>query len=250
MHSVRAWVPEATWMWIQLLVLPLINYGPSLSLSFLIYMLEITISGGCSENSQLIYCRKVLSTQLAIQWGQVRALCAQAFWLLVTLRTVACCGIFQARILEQLSFPTPGDLSKPEIEPMSLASPALAGRFFTTSPPGKPVSAKKPWLLLLLSAVTSGGALCSSLTNPTSSGQAVLTIKSKPLPVPRFPFLNFKDLIPAHTVIKISHASVLYSAPFPTLVCLLLEALTCFILTLFHHNPLLVTPCTNGLNTA
>ena len=34
-----------------------------------------------------------------------------------------------------LPFPPPGDLSDPEIEP---ASPALAGRFFTTEPPGKP----------------------------------------------------------------------------------------------------------------
>ena len=34
-------------------------------------------------------------------------------------------------------FPTPGDLPDPGIEPMSLASPALTGRFFT-EPPGKP----------------------------------------------------------------------------------------------------------------
>ena len=31
-----------------------------------------------------------------------------------------------------LPFPTPGDLSNPGIEPLSLASPALAGRFFTS----------------------------------------------------------------------------------------------------------------------
>ena len=30
-------------------------------------------------------------------------------------------------------FPTPGDLPLPGIKPMSLASPALTGRFFTTS---------------------------------------------------------------------------------------------------------------------
>ena len=34
-----------------------------------------------------------------------------------------------------LPFPTPGDLSDPGIEPMS---PALAGEFFTTAPPGEP----------------------------------------------------------------------------------------------------------------
>ena len=33
-----------------------------------------------------------------------------------------------------LPFPPPGDLADPGIEP---ASPALAGRFFTTVPPGK-----------------------------------------------------------------------------------------------------------------
>ena len=32
-----------------------------------------------------------------------------------------------------LPFPTPGDLPNPWIEPMSPMSPALAGRFFTTS---------------------------------------------------------------------------------------------------------------------
>ena len=48
-------------------------------------------------------------------------------------------GIFQARILESgLLFPFPGDLPNPGIEPSSPASPALAGKFFTTEPPGKP----------------------------------------------------------------------------------------------------------------
>ena len=32
-----------------------------------------------------------------------------------------------------LTFPTPGDLINPGIEPVSLASPALADKFFTTS---------------------------------------------------------------------------------------------------------------------
>ena len=35
-----------------------------------------------------------------------------------------------------MSFPTPGDLPDPELG--SLVSPALAGGFFTTAPPGKP----------------------------------------------------------------------------------------------------------------
>jgi len=38
-----------------------------------------------------------------------------------------------------LPFSTLGELPKPGIEPLSLASPALAGRF-TTAPPGKPLN--------------------------------------------------------------------------------------------------------------
>ena len=46
-------------------------------------------------------------------------------------------GISQARIQEWVAIPFSRDLVDPGIEPMSLASPALAGRFFTTEPPGK-----------------------------------------------------------------------------------------------------------------
>ena len=38
-----------------------------------------------------------------------------------------------------LPFPTPGDLPNLGIESVSLVSPALAGRFFTSVPPGKPI---------------------------------------------------------------------------------------------------------------
>ena len=37
-----------------------------------------------------------------------------------------------------LPFPSPGDLPHPGIEPLSLGSPSLAGRFFTTSATQKP----------------------------------------------------------------------------------------------------------------
>ena len=37
-----------------------------------------------------------------------------------------------------LSFPTPGDLLNPGMEPMSPASPALVGGFFTTESPERP----------------------------------------------------------------------------------------------------------------
>ena len=42
-------------------------------------------------------------------------------------------GILHARILEWVAMPPPGDLPDPGIEPVSLTSPALAGRFFNTS---------------------------------------------------------------------------------------------------------------------
>ena len=58
----------------------------------------------------------------------------------MTPRTVACraplsTGFPRQKYWSGLPFPSPGDLPDPEIEP---ASPALAGRFFTTEPPGKP----------------------------------------------------------------------------------------------------------------
>ena len=43
--------------------------------------------------------------------------------------------IFQARILEWVSASYSGDLPDPVLELKSLASPALAARFFTTAPP-------------------------------------------------------------------------------------------------------------------
>ena len=38
-----------------------------------------------------------------------------------------------------LPFPPPRPLPDPETESESLVSPAMAGRFFTTEPPGKPI---------------------------------------------------------------------------------------------------------------
>ena len=43
-------------------------------------------------------------------------------------------GILQARILEWVAIPSPGDLPDPGIE---LSSTALAGGFFSTEPPEK-----------------------------------------------------------------------------------------------------------------
>ena len=46
----------------------------------------------------------------------------------------------QARKPEWVAFPSPGDLPNPGIEPVSLLPSALAGRFLTAEPPGKPLN--------------------------------------------------------------------------------------------------------------
>ena len=56
--------------------------------------------------------------------------------------TVACqallsMGLPHQEYLSWLPFPSPGDLSNPGMEPVS---PALAGRFLTAEPPGKPLT--------------------------------------------------------------------------------------------------------------
>ena len=55
----------------------------------------------------------------------------------VALQAPLSMGFSRQEFWNGLSFPSPGDLPKPEIKPMSLASPALGGGFFTTEPPGK-----------------------------------------------------------------------------------------------------------------
>ena len=64
-------------------------------------------------------------------------------------------GTSQARILEGLPFPSPGNLPDLGIEPTSLA---LAGRFFVTELPGKPgLDAEETLKNLLL---TDPGHMC------------------------------------------------------------------------------------------
>ena len=64
--------------------------------------------------------------------------CFSCVWLFVTLWTAACqnplsMGFFRQENWSGLPCPPPGDLPDPGIEPVSLMSPALAGRFLTTS---------------------------------------------------------------------------------------------------------------------
>ena len=52
-------------------------------------------------------------------------------------------GILQARILEWVAKPSSRASSWPSFEPASPASPALAGRIFTTQPPGEAPKQKR-----------------------------------------------------------------------------------------------------------
>ena len=47
----------------------------------------------------------------------------------------------------KLPSPSPENLPDPGIKPMSLASPALVGGFFTTVTPGKPISESSACLM-------------------------------------------------------------------------------------------------------
>ena len=72
--------------------------------------------------------------------------CAQSLSgvrLFVTPWTIACQAPLSMEFSRQeywsmLPFPTPGNLPNPRIKPISLASPALAGRLFLTALPRKP----------------------------------------------------------------------------------------------------------------
>ena len=64
-------------------------------------------------------------------------------------------GILQARVLEWLPFPLPGDLPDPGIEPWS---PTLQAEALTSEPPGKPLTQMealgKEWTLSFTTQAT------------------------------------------------------------------------------------------------
>ena len=62
--------------------------------------------------------------------------------------------IFQTRVLEWAAISSPGDLPNTGIKPMTPASPALAGGFFTTEPPGSLKNCLEGLLKLLLLGLT------------------------------------------------------------------------------------------------
>ena len=71
-------------------------------------------------------------------FSEVKVKSLSRVWLFVTPWTVVyqaplSMGFSRQEYCSALPFPTPGHLPNPEIRPVSLASPALAGGFFTTS---------------------------------------------------------------------------------------------------------------------
>ena len=77
-----------------------------------------------------------------ISWFCCSCMLSRA-WLFVTIWIVALQALSVELSSQEywsgLPFPTPGDHPDPGIESTSLVSPALAGRFFTSAPPGKPI---------------------------------------------------------------------------------------------------------------
>ena len=58
-----------------------------------------------------------------------------------------------------MPFPPPDDIPDPGTEPMSTESPTLAGGFFTTEPPGKPMEQyTRPFKTVLPKAFLKSGA--------------------------------------------------------------------------------------------
>ena len=96
-------------------------------------------SWGCKESDMTEWLKwtELKNNTLLLLSHQVRSDSFATPW------TVACQAPLSMVFPRQeywsgLPFPSPGDLAKPGIEPASHASSALAERFFTTEPSGKP----------------------------------------------------------------------------------------------------------------
>ena len=133
-------------------------------------------------NAYLIHALQIFSSGYIDKWGEraINTYSDNIGMLLISLSvvldslatpwTVACqsplsMGFPRQEYWSGLPFPPPGDLPHPGIEPASLA---LAGRFFTTEPPGKPQYRCKLTLFQQSRACdwsTCGGSWSSRLKN-------------------------------------------------------------------------------------
>ena len=94
------------------------------------------------KGSFLFFLRDTLNNRQVWPWSSKGSSAVLSHfccvWLFVTPWTVACQASLSMEFSTQeywswLPFPSPRDLPDPEMEPKSLMSPALAGRFFITS---------------------------------------------------------------------------------------------------------------------
>ena len=121
------------------------------------------------------WCPGTASSGPGCQWGLVHIYQSHfsRVWLFVILRIVArqvplSMGFSRQEYWSGLPCPPPGDLPDPGIEAAPLMSPALTGRFFTTSTTGKP-----QWGLSLPSVMrTSNSGTCSDLMPGAAHGKS------------------------------------------------------------------------------
>ena len=106
----------------------------------LIGALTLTLLGWCLPGLPSIHPSSLCNKLLFCVQGVCACVvsCFSCVRLLATLWTVAChtplsMGFSRQEYWSGLSCPLPGYLPDPDIEPMSLTSPTLAGRFFTIS---------------------------------------------------------------------------------------------------------------------
>ena len=70
--------------------------------------------------------------------GSVMSLCNPMDYIYIAHQVLLSMGFSRQEHWSELPFPLPGDLLNPRMKPMSPEALALAGRPFTTEPPGKP----------------------------------------------------------------------------------------------------------------
>ena len=97
------------------------------TVSVLFHALVITLVG-ILWTSFITFCMiscSIMSDSFAVLWT-------------ATHQTPLFMGLSRPEYWSELPFPPPRGLPEPGIKPVSPATPALEGRFFTTEPPGKP----------------------------------------------------------------------------------------------------------------
>ena len=126
----------------------------------------------------------VFLTSVSLSWSIIHIQCYVHFrcttWyfdLYMHYKPSRSIGFSRQEYWSRLSLPSPGDLPDPRIKPTSFETPSLAGRFFNTTPPGRPPNIK--WF----SSVQSLSCVLLFASPRTAACQASLSIpKSSSLP--------------------------------------------------------------------